>query len=110
MPSCAMRSVMSILIACAASLCASAINPLSSLTVKTELPQALLQQIHRLYQVDLLEEAEVPHTDQLAFQVFLPTTKDNAVLLTQLLKQGLYIDAFWRQDCCDGVRCVLMIG
>src|SRR2546425_8556179 len=109
-PSCAMRSAISILISSATFPCSTPIVPRSShLCFKTESSQAHLHFIHCLYQVYFLEEAEMPHAENLSFQVLLSSTKDDVILLAQGVEESLGVDAFGYTYGCNGIRCILVV-
>src|SRR5437588_12721562 len=115
MPSWAMRSVMSILIACSVLGCTSAM-PHSSFTIlavlggETGFAQSLLQHIHGLDKIDFLEVAKMAHAEDFSFQLSLATGEHNAVLLSQFFQQCFRVEASGREYRGHRVRCVPVIG
>src|SRR5947209_3080331 len=90
-PSCAMRSVISILIASVVA-CTCVIPVFSPrLALKAYLAQAQFYFIHRLYEISLFEEAEVSNAEDFACHVVLPTREHHVVLLTKLLEQSFCV-------------------
>src|SRR6266567_7780595 len=109
-PSCAIRSATSMRIVSATLSCVPPIYIISSLLpgrprgspwspwkcsfLKSKLLQSALHLIQRLHQVYLLEEAHMPHAENLTVQVFLPAAEDHAILCAHLLQQRFRIDIF----------------
>src|SRR5437764_8060874 len=113
-PSCAIRSATSMRIVSATLSCVPPIYIISSLLpgrpvilaisfLKSKLPQSALHLIQRLHQVYLLEEAHMPHPENLAVQVFLPAAEDHAILFAHLLQQRFRIDTFRCKHRCDRI-------
>src|SRR5690349_3104036 len=110
MPSCAMRSAISILISSSTWPCSSSIVACSSLLgVKTERAQAHLHCIHGLDQVHFLEETKMPDSENLPLQVLLTAGKDHVILFAQHLQQRFRIDPFGCEHGSNGIRGVLMV-
>ncbi len=86
MPSCAMRSAISILISSSTLPGSSPIVSGSSLLrIKTKRAQAPLHCIHGLDQVYFFKVAEMSHAENLSLELLLSASEDHAILFAQCL-------------------------